>query len=615
MLHPDFGGDSKRVLKALGRSLAIVEFDPNGIVVAANENFCRLLGCEPAEIKGKPHSQFVDPEYAKSPDYKAFWSRLGRGEFDAGEYKRIGKGGKEVWIRASYNPVVGASGKVLKVVEVASDVTAAKRLAAENAGKVDAISRVQAVIEFAPDGTIVTANENFLKSAGYPLDKLQGQHHRMLVDPAYAQSPEYQEFWRKLNRGEPIAEEYKRVAKGGREVWIQASYNPIFDLDGRVAKIVNFMTDVTGRYSAVNQIATGLSRLAGGNLEHRIDAEFIPALEPLRVDFNASLEALEESMLAVSANTQAIRAGTGEISTAADDLSRRTEQQASSLEETAAALEEITVTVKKTAEGAKHARDIVSTAKVDADKSGEVVREAMAAMTGIDKSSKQISEIIGVIDEIAFQTNLLALNAGVEAARAGDAGRGFAVVASEVRALAQRSAQAAKEIKGLISASTAQVDQGVRLVTRTGEALGRIVAQVVEINTVIADIAASAQEQSTGLEQVNTAVNEMDQVTQKNAAMVEEMTAAAHGLAGESEELGKLVARYQIRQTKDDPLRAELKKAAPHAFREATKTAAPATPTRARPEPIRRAAVKAAVNAPATQAAASGGADDNWQEF
>jgi methyl-accepting chemotaxis protein len=358
--------------------------------------------------------------------------------------------------------------------------------------------------------------------------------------------------------------------------------------------------------------------LAEGDLEHRIDTEFIPGLEPLRVDFNASLGALEQSMLAVRDNTDAIRAGADEISTAADDLSQRTEQQASSLEETAAALEQITATVKKTAEGARHARDIVSTAKVDADKSGEIVREAMAAMTGIDKSSKQISEIIGVIDEIAFQTNLLALNAGVEAARAGDAGRGFAVVASEVRALAQRSAQAAKEIKGLISASTAQVDQGVRLVTKTGDALGRIVAQVVEINTVVTAIAASAQEQSTGLEQVNTAVNQMDQVTQKNAAMVEEMTAAAHGLAGESEQLGQLVARYQIRgaASEGDSLRAELKKAAPHAFRETKKAdaAAPPAPARARPEPTRRPTVKAVVNGSGAQAA-GGDASNDWQEF
>jgi methyl-accepting chemotaxis protein len=618
-MHPDFGGDAKRALKAVGRSLAIIEFEPNGKIIAANENFCRLLGYEPAEIKDKQHSLLVEPDTANGPDYKTFWAKLARGECEDGEYKLVGKDGREVWIRAFYNPVVSASEKALKVVVIASDITAAKLLAAENAAKVEAISRAQCIIEYGADGTILTANENLLNMTGYSLEKLQGQHHRMFVDATYAQSPEYLEFWRKLNRGERIEEEYKRVVKGGREIWIQASYNPMFDLNGRVYKVVNFMTDVTGRYSAVEQIGVGLSKLAEGDLEHRIETEFIPALEPLRVDFNASLGALEQSMLAVSDNTDAIRAGADEISTAADDLSQRTEQQASSLEETAAALEEITATVKKTAEGAKHARDIVSTAKVDADKSGEVVREAMAAMTGIDKSSKQISEIIGVIDEIAFQTNLLALNAGVEAARAGDAGRGFAVVASEVRALAQRSAQAAKEIKGLISASTAQVDQGVRLVTKTGDALGRIVAQVVEINTVVTEIAASAQEQSTGLEQVNTAVNQMDQVTQKNAAMVEEMTAAAHGLAGESEELGQLVARYQIRgaATEDDPLRAELKKAAPHAFREPAKTAAskPSAAARAKPELIRRPAVKAVVNGPAARAAASGGAKDDWQEF
>src|SRR5208282_4346962 len=390
--------------------------------------------------------------------------------------------------------------------------------------------------------------ENFLNVFGYRLDEVQGQHHRMFVEPAYAQSADYQEFWRKLDRGEFVADEFKRIGKGGKEVWIQASYNPIFDLNKRVVKVVKFATDVTGRVNAVNAIATGLSHLAEGDLKTRIDVDFIPSLDRLRVDFNASIEALEHSMVAISGSTQTIRTGIGEISTAADDLSRRSEQQASSLEETAAALEEITVTVKKTADGANHASDVVSAAKVDADKSGAVVREATAAMSGIEKSSNQISQIIGVIDEIAFQTNLLALNAGVEAARAGDAGRGFAVVASEVRALAQRSAEAAKEIKGLISASTAQVEQGVTLVTQTGKALERIVAQVVEINNVITYIAASAQQQATGLQQVNTAVNEMDKVTQQNAAMVEETTAACHSLVAETEGLTQLVGRYQTRQ-------------------------------------------------------------------
>ncbi len=238
--------------------------------------------------------------------------------------------------------------------------------------------------------------------------------------------------------------------------------------------------------------------------------------------------------------------GTQEISTASNDLSRRTEQQASSLEETAAALDEITATVKKAAEGATHARKVVAGTKVDAEKSGEVVRKAVEAMGGIEKSSQQISQIIGVIDEIAFQTNLLALNAGVEAARAGDAGRGFAVVASEVRALAQRSAEAAKEIKGLISTSTTQVGQGVQLVAETGKSLERIMAKVAEINTVVSEIAAGAQEQATGLQQVNTAVNEMDKVTQQNAAMAEEATAAGRSLAQEAEQLTGLVGQFQL---------------------------------------------------------------------
>ena len=609
MLHPDFGGDAKRTLEAIGRSLAIVEFSPAGEVVSANEKFCELMGYGLAEIKGRHHSLFVEPDVAKSAGYKEFWARLGRGEMDSREYKRIGKAGKQVWLQASYNPVVSRSGRVLKVVAVATDVTVAKLLAAENACKLAAISRTQVIVEYSPDAKIVDVNENFMKKTGFAREKAVGMEHRLFVDPVYAQSSEYQEFWRRLNRGEQINEQFKRIVDGGKELWIEASYNPIFDLDNRVVKIVNFVNDVTDRVGAVNRIAGGLSRLSEGDLEQRIDEPFIPTLDQLRLDFNGSLETLERSMLAISANAQAIRSGVGEITTAADDLSRRTEQQASSLEQTAAALEEITATVKRTAEGANHARDVVASAKIDADKSGEVVRGAMNAMAGIEKSSKQISQIIGVIDEIAFQTNLLALNAGVEAARAGDAGRGFAVVASEVRALAQRSAEAAREIKGLISASTAQVDQGVTLVRQTGDALERIVSQVVEINGVITDIAASAHEQATGLQQVNSAVSEMDKVTQQNAAMVEETTAASHALSRETVELAQLIGRYQIRHVAEDPIRAQLKKAAPHAFREAVKRPSPGDA----PASVRRPAPRAAVAAGSRAAAAPSGGGDDWQ--
>jgi methyl-accepting chemotaxis protein len=285
--------------------------------------------------------------------------------------------------------------------------------------------------------------------------------------------------------------------------------------------------------------------MAQGDLTARISAQFLGRYTQIKDDFNAAIDALREAMSSITASTGGLRAGADEISSASDDLSRRTEQQAASLEQTAAALDEITATVKKAAEGAAHARTVVAGTKDDAEKSGQVVRKAVEAMGSIEKSSQQIGQIISVIDEIAFQTNLLALNAGVEAARAGEAGRGFAVVAQEVRALAQRSAEAAKEIKTLIASSTAQVERGVKLVGDTGQALTGIVGKIAEIDVLISEIATSSQEQATGLNEVNTAVNQMDQVTQQNAAMVEEATAAASNLRTEAAELATLVARFE----------------------------------------------------------------------
>ena len=362
-------------------------------------------------------------------------------------------------------------------------------------------------------------------------------------------------------------------------------------------------------FLVVGSIGAGLERMSAGDLSYRLEQALPPAYEKLRADFNATMAQLQELLRAIVANTAGLRSGTSDITQAADDLSRRTEQQAASLEETAAAMDEITATVRKTAEGVHLARDVVSRTKADAEHSGEVMRQAVFAMGEIEQSSQKISQIIGVIDEIAFQTNLLALNAGVEAARAGDAGRGFAVVASEVRALAQRSAEAAREIKALISASAKQVGSGVKLVGETGQALSRIVTQVGEVAGIVSEIANAAREQATGLQEVNTAVNEMDQVTQQNAAMVEESTVAAHALAQQTEELARLTGRFHTGGDTDYQLGSDAAGVSRGAFHRAARE----VPTRTSKATMLRVVGRgrgSALPKPVFE-----NAEENWKEF
>ena len=559
------GKSALATLNALGRSLAIIEFDPTGKILVANENFCKTMGYEPSELIGRHHSLFVDKAFVDSPDYREFWRSLGAGEFRSAEFKRIAKGGCTVWLQATYNPVMDGKGHVLKIVKFAADVTTEKLRTAEFESKINAISRTQAIIEFTPQGQILTANENFLTAVGYRLEEVVGKHHSLFVDPKMVASSEYADFWRKLNGGEFVNSSFRRVGKGGKIIWLQASYNPIFDLAGKVAKVVKFANDIT----ELDQLADGLARLAHKDVTVNLSQPFSSTFDKLRVDLNESSNALNQALLSIRSSTDVVANSAAEIATVSDDLSHRAEQQAASLEQTSAALDQITDTVRKTADGARQANEMVSQARHEADLSTGVVRSATEAMGRIQKSSHQIASIINLIDEIAFQTNLLALNAGVEAARAGDSGRGFAVVAQEVRALAQRSAGAAKEIKELISLSGKEVETGVHLVSETGKSLGSIAARVVEIDSVVTAIAAGAREQATALDEVNVAINQMDQVTQQNAAMAEQSTAAGQTLSAEAGKLAEELSTFELDDGKAADLRRKLKLVVPHAFRNA----------------------------------------------
>ncbi len=548
--NADYSGQ----LAAIGKSQAVIEFSLNGIILNANANFLNVLGYSLDEVRGKHHSMFVEQGHQHSAEYRLFWEKLGRGEYDAGQYKRISKSGREIWIQASYNAIMNVDNKPFKVVKYATDITEEKIKNADYSGQLAAIGKSQAVIEFALDGTILSANDNFLNVLGYSLADIKGKHHSMFVDVSYRQSAEYKMFWERLGRGDYDSGQYKRIARGGKEIWIQASYNPILDVNNKPFKVVKYATDITEQVNnanamklAVEQVQEVVKAAVESDLTQRIPLEGkTELLEILCSGINSLIENMADIVGQIKIAAEEISTGANEISTGNSDLSARTEQQAANLEETASSMEELTSTVRLNADNAKEANLLAERAATVAVGGGELIQQVVTTMSSINESSQKIADIIGVIDGIAFQTNILALNAAVEAARAGDQGRGFAVVASEVRTLAQRSANAAKDIKGLISDSVKKIESGNTLVGKSGETMKEVVSSIKRVNDIMSEIAAASAEQSTGIEEISNAVSQMDEMTQQNAALVEEAAAAAESLQSQANQLTERVAVFRI---------------------------------------------------------------------
>ncbi|EKF9175171.1 TPA: PAS domain-containing protein [Vibrio cholerae] len=499
-------------VQVIREHLALLECEPNGTICYANDAFAHLCRVSAEAMVGADFANLWRTH--QQPSVQRLLQDAKKGPPVSAELQ-LNRPQEAIWIKADLYPIKAINGQLQNVVVLLQDITAAKLEKIDRSGQMNAVNLTQAVIEFTLDGTILTANQNFLQTVGYQLDEIQGRHHSMFVDEQYKQSQEYQHFWQRLRSGEFFVDEYKRFGKGGKEIWIQASYNPIMDSEGKPYKVVKYATNVTQRKMVVNEVKRVMTALSSGDLSAQLTHPFEGEFAELGEVISQFIVTLRQIITDINSVAATIKLAATEISNGNTDLSSRTEQQASNLEQTAAS-------------------------------GGELIEQVVVTMASINESAQKIADIIGVIDGIAFQTNILALNAAVEAARAGEQGRGFSVVASEVRSLAQRPANAAKDIKALISDSVSKISNGNELVDRSGSTMKDIVVSIKRVHDLMADIASASAEQATGINEVNQAVNQMDEMTQQNAALVEEAAAASESLLAQAEQLYDHVAMFRL---------------------------------------------------------------------
>jgi methyl-accepting chemotaxis protein len=552
--------DLQAINTALNRVQALIEFDLEGIILHANENFLATVGYTLAEVQGRHHAMFCDPEYVKTAEYKDFWARLGRGEYNRGDFKRVGKGGREVWINASYNPIIGADGKAYKIIKFATVITESKLKNAEYESKVAAMSKAQAVIEFDMTGHVLCANDNFLDVMGYTIDDIRGEHHRMFCEPEYATGSEYKRFWQKLNRGEFDSGRYKRIGNNGKTVWIQATYNPILDLNGKPYKVVKFASDITAQVNLeasvaaqaasdgakIKRLLESVERAASGDLTNTVAVDGDEPLDHLAEGIGKMIADLRKVIGEVVASANGFADASTTIAERSGGVAMGTQALGATVEEMNASIDGLTNSINIIAGNTSNADTLAKDTQHEAEAGAKAVAKSIEAMDLINRSSEDIGEIVKVISEIANQTNMLAFNAAIEAARAGEHGLGFSVVADEVRKLAERSSQATKEISKLINESVKRVSAGSEISRQASDAFDKIVAGVAKTTMAISDISKATNEQLLTAREVSTAVQYIAEEAEKTAAACDSIARSTEGLNERAGDLNKTVSGFVV---------------------------------------------------------------------